>query len=426
MTRRAARIGIGLLFAGSMLFYVQRILVPYQERDAEVHNRPRGNLSDLYPQWVAVRELLLNGRDPYSAEVTREIQTGFYGRPLDPSRPDDPKDEQRFAYPVYVAFLLAPTVRLPFDLVQTASLWLLVALTAASALLWMDFLKWRPSSSGILLALLLTLGSFGVVQGAKLQQLSLLEGFLLALSAALLARGHLFTSGGLMAVAMIKPQLAVPVAGWLFIWSISDWRKRRAWVLGFGLMMAILMAASEWLMPGWISRFLDTAVAYRVYAANSGVLDTLFSPVGGRVLSGLLLAIVAVLCWRFRKSPENHAEFQRMTALVLAATLVVLPMIVPYNHVLLLPSLFLLARQWQMLSRHSPLVRALSIGTGILIVCPWLASTALTLLSTISSPDRVQRAWAFPLFSALFIPVAVLALQLVSIATQRTDKPESA
>jgi hypothetical protein len=426
MMKSAARIGLGLLFAGSMLFYVQRILVPYQQRDAEIHNRPRGNLSDLYPQWLAVRELLLNGRDPYSAEITREIQTGFYGRPLDPARPDDPKDEQRFAYPVYVAFLLAPTTRLPFDLVQTAFLWLLVALAAASALLWLDFLKWRPSASAVLLTLLLTLGSFPVVQGAKLQQLSLLEGFLLALSAALLARGYLFTSGAFMAIAMIKPQLAIPVAGWLFIWSISSWRRRRAWVLGFGLTMFILLAASEWLMPGWVARFRDTAVAYRVYAANSGVLDTLFSPIGGKLLSVLLVLVVAALCWRFRRLSETQAEFQRMTALVLAATLVILPMIVPYNHVLLVPSLFLLIRQWPMLSIHSRISRALSIAAAVLIVWPWLAATALTLWSAIAPPEQVQRAWAFPLFSSLFIPVAILGLQLVSIATQSTDKSESA
>jgi hypothetical protein len=421
-----ARIGLGLLFAGSMLFYVQRILVPYQQRDAEIHNRLRGNLSDLYPQWVAARELLLNGRDPYSAEITREIQTGFYGRPLDPARPDDPKDEQRFAYPVYVAFLLAPTVRLPFDLAQTVFFWLLVALSAASALLWMDFLKWRPSAAGVLLALLLTLGSFPVLQGVKLQQLSLLEGFLLALSAALLARGYLFTSGAFMAVAMIKPQLAIPVAGWFCIWSIFSWRNRRAWVLGFGLTMFILLAASEWLMPGWVARFFDTAVAYRVYAANGGILDTVFSPIGVKFLTVLLVLVVVAFCWRFRRLPETQAGFQRITALVLAATLVILPMIVAYNHVLLLPSFFLLARQWMGLSSHGRASRALSIAAGVLIAWPWPAATALTLLSAIASPEQVQRAWAFPLLSSPLIPIAVLGVQLVSVATQNTDKPESA
>jgi Glycosyltransferase family 87 len=423
--RRVARIGLALLFAASMLFYVQRIVIPYQQHDAEIHNRPRGNLSDLYPRWLGTRELLLHGRDPYSPEMAREIQTGFYGRPLDPARAEDPKDEQRFAYPVYVAFLLAPTIHLPFDLVQTAFLWLLVVLSGASVLLWLDFLHWRPSSSGIAIAVLLTLGSFPVVQGVKLQQLSLLVGFLVALAFALLARGHLYTAGVLMAVAMIKPQLVIPIAGFLFLWSAFSWRKRRAWVLGFGLTMVVLLGASEWLLPGWIPRFRDGAVAYRAYAASSGVLDMLASPTGGKLLTVLLVLVVFALCWRSCRFTETQSEFQQMTALVLTATVVIIPMIVPYNQVLLLPSILLVAREWSALWPRSLVTRALSIAACVLIAWPWLATTALTLLFVMIPPEQVQRGWGIPLISSLFIPIAVIALQLVSIATQNANKPEN-
>src|ERR1700681_2963657 len=126
-----SRLGLllALLFAGSMWFYVQQVLVPYQKVDAAAHGRPRGNLSDLYPRWLGARELLLHHRNPYSAEVTREIQTGYYGRPLDPDRTDDPKDQQGFAYPLHVVFLLAPTMRLPFPVVQAGFRWARVRLT---------------------------------------------------------------------------------------------------------------------------------------------------------------------------------------------------------------------------------------------------------------------------------------------------------
>src|SRR5579864_8636458 len=81
---------IALTLSLSMWFYVTRILIPYQVADAAARQRPRGNLSDLYPRWLGARELWLNGRNPYSADVTREIQAGYYGRPLDPQRPNDP------------------------------------------------------------------------------------------------------------------------------------------------------------------------------------------------------------------------------------------------------------------------------------------------------------------------------------------------
>src|ERR1035437_3484234 len=140
---------VGLALAGvasaSTWFYMDRILRAQQIADAAAHSRPRGNLSDLYPRWLGARELLRRGRNPYSAEITREIQQGYYGRPLDPARPDDPKDQQGFAYPPYVVFLLAPAVDLPFELVQKGFRWLLVVLAAATVLLWLRVLRWKTS-----------------------------------------------------------------------------------------------------------------------------------------------------------------------------------------------------------------------------------------------------------------------------------------
>src|SRR5882757_10819157 len=98
---------LALSAAASMWFYVRRILVPRQVIEGARLECPRGNLSDLYPRWLGARELLLHHRNPYSPEITREIQRGYYGRELDPRRPRDPIDEQAFAYPVYVTFLLA-------------------------------------------------------------------------------------------------------------------------------------------------------------------------------------------------------------------------------------------------------------------------------------------------------------------------------
>src|SRR5450631_1222389 len=176
----AIALALAILASASTWFYVNRILRAQQIADAAVHNRPRGNLSDLYPRWLGARELLRHGRNPYSPEITREIQQGYYGRPLDPSRPDDPKDQQGFAYPVYVVFLLAPTVDLPFETVQTAFRWLLIALAAVSVCLWLRALRWKLSFEWFLVLALFMVGWLPMVQGIKLQQLSLLVAGLLA------------------------------------------------------------------------------------------------------------------------------------------------------------------------------------------------------------------------------------------------------
>ena len=189
---------LALVAAGSAWFFTNHVLVAYEISESAVKGLPRGNLSDLYPRWLGARELLLHGRDPYSREITREIQVGYYGRQVDPTRPHDPKDQQGFAYPLYVVFLLAPTVRLPFREVQLGFRWLLVILTGSSVLLWLRALRWRPSPGIAAAWIVVTLGCFPAIQGLKLQQLSLLVCALLAACAAAVASGALLLAGILL------------------------------------------------------------------------------------------------------------------------------------------------------------------------------------------------------------------------------------
>src|SRR5579871_5475114 len=93
---------LSLLGSASMWLYwsrLPRVVYALTSHDAPI--KPKA-LSDLYPRWYGTRELLLHHRDPYGIEVSREIEIAFYGQVLDPSRPDEPRDQQRFAYPLYV------------------------------------------------------------------------------------------------------------------------------------------------------------------------------------------------------------------------------------------------------------------------------------------------------------------------------------
>src|ERR1700726_13925 len=271
----ARRVGFfaAALATASTWFYMDQILRGQQIADAAAHNRPRGNLSDLYPRWLGARELLLRRRNPYSAEITREIQQGYYGRPLDPTRADDPKDEQGFAYPAYVVFLLAPTIDLPFEVIQKGFRWFLIVLAGATVLLWLYVLGWKPSPGAALILIVLSLGWLPMVQGIKLQQLSLLVAGLLAACGACLAAGWLAAAGGLLALATIKPQLTCPLVLCLLIWAGSDWRSRRRFVFGFGLVMLLLLGGAELLLPGWLRMFAEAIGQYHRYTHNQSVLE---------------------------------------------------------------------------------------------------------------------------------------------------------
>ena len=402
---------LALLFAGSVWFYVQQVLVPYQKADAVAHGRPRGNLSALYPRWLGTRELLLHHRDPYSAEVTREIQTGYYGRPLDPDRADEPKDQQGFAYPLHVVFLLAPTIGLPFPVVQAGFRWLLVILTLASIFLWLWVLRWHPSVTVTAILIVLTFGSYAVVQGIKLQQLTLAVSALLAGCAAALVAGYFSLAGFLLALATIKPQLALPVAGWLVLWAVSDWRRRQIFFWSFALTTAVLLLASEYVLPGWIGQFRGAVAAYRQYTGGAGsLLDVLATPILGKILAAAAVIAVAVTGWRVRRAAHDSVGFSTMFSLVLVVTLVIVPSFAPYNQVLLLPAVFLIATSWKELWGRNRLTR-LACGLAVLIVFwPWLASCGLMAASLFLPANSVQRAWTLPLYTSLGIPLVVLGL----------------
>ena len=403
---------VALLCAAGMWSYAYRVLIPYQRADAAAHGRPRGNLSDLYPRWLGARELLLRGRDPYSAEVTREIQDGFYGRPLDASRPDDPKDQESFAYPVYVAFYLAPTIRLPFESVRKCFFGLLAGLTIASVLLWLRILRWTLPLSATVSVLALTFGTMVVLQALKLQQMTLLVAALLALAIFLLMTKHEFGAGFVLALATIKPQVVCGLLLWLALWTTGDVRRRYRWVVSFLVTMAVLCGMAELWRPHWIPRFFQAIQEYRIYASTEPIFDKLLPSPWSRLAEVGTGVAAAFVCWKNRKVTADSEAFVVTTCLMLAATLLIVPTYALYNQVLLLPALLLLARDRHALWRRTLDVRVLLILVVIQQSWQWVSGIVLAGLSFVLPAAVVWKAWTIPIWTALGLPVAVVGLML--------------
>jgi len=403
----AAWLLCAVLSAAGMWLYVSRVLVPHQREEAAVLGNPRGNLSDLYPRWLGSRELLLRGRDPYSSEVTREIQIGYYGRPLNTALPNDPHDQEAFAYPVYVAFLLSPTVRLPFAIVQDIMRWTLAALTVLGVALWLRMANWRVSRLAFAPIVIFTLGTFWVVQGIRLQQLTLLVVPLIAGSVVLLIANRQIGSGALLAIATVKPQIALPLVAWLLLWSLGDVRARWKFVSAFSLMLLVLVGAGEVLLPGWTGEFYAALVAYRGYTRHLSPLDELTTPKLGVVLAIVVIVSVAAVCWRARQVSAEDDHFRWTTALVLAANLLVIPTVAPYNQLLLLPGIFLLLRSWKQswhAHRTSRIVLLLAAGC---LIWPLLTATLLAFISFFTPAVRLL--WQVPLWTSIPTPIPVTA-----------------
>lgn len=397
-----------LVCAVGTWLYASLVLIPHQELEDAALGRPRGNFSDLYPRWLGARELLLRGRNPYSEDVTREIQSGYYGRPLDHARAADPRDEQGFAYPVYVAFVLAPIVRVPFEIVQRCFFWFLAVLTGASVLVWFRALRWPVNWTIQFATVGFVLGSLPVMQGLKLQQMSLLVAGMLAIAVLLIEEDYPVAAGILLALATIKPQLVLPVIVWLAIWTSADWRRRHRWCVSFVAMMTILLAASEWSLPHWLASFWQALREYRHYADAVGVLELLCGPVWGRMLEFLAIAAMLEICWKWRKDGVESDAFAATGALVLALTALLVPKTALYNDVLLVPAALLLARQWRAIWRGHLAGKAILVVCVGVIVWPWIASIGLVVAAFVRPTAAITRANA-PFWTAPLIPVGVAA-----------------
>ena len=406
-------LALAVLLAVSMALYVRWVMIPIEEARYAAAGRAM-DIGDLYPRWHGTRELLFHGRDPYGADISREIQKVYYGHALDLAGADKGKDEQRFAYPVYVVFYLAPTVRMDFSTVQWVLRWTLGILTVLSVPHWLRVLGWQPSWPALLTIILLTLGSPALVQALRLQQLALLVAFLLAGCAALLARGRLLWAGCLLAGATIKPQLVLLPVIWLLVWATGDWKNRQKIVWGFAGMMALLMGAGQILLPGWLGEFVRGLFAYSHYAGMSLMLE-MYLPHGvARLLAGVIVGVLLVCFWRWRFDAAESSIFFVRFALVLAVGIIALPpLLPPFNQVFLLAGVLVVLRRWDVLWQRGWVMRAVCC-CGIAALT-WAGITAGVLAAThVLAPQvSLQAYWDWPFRMCFLLPPIVGGLLAV-------------
>jgi len=385
--------------------YMHRILLPWEHYIDVERGNVKEPMGDLYPRWVGTRELLLYGLNPYGAEVSHKIQIGFYGHPIE-QRYDKPQfeivDEQRFAYPVYVVFLLAPTIHIDFAKLQAWAPVLFGALTAISVWLWLAVLRWRPPLWLTTTLVLLILSSPQVAQGLRLRQIGLFVAFLLTLATWCVTRNRLFAAGVLLAVATIKPQIVSLCLVWFLIWSLGDWKKRWSLVGGFGLALALLAGAGEILVRVWVRCFIEGVDAYRRYFPTTSPVRLILGNWIGGGLSVLGVIVLLSYAWRRRKAPAELPEFAQVLSLVFVASLLLLPLLTPYNQVLLLLPVLMLVHDWELLPRWG--------RAGFFVLIGWPLATSVALLAHPPQLNSLQRTPLLPSVLLLLTPFLVLWL----------------
>ena len=417
--RRIVVLAVALLLAGGMVYYYNCVLMPIWDKESQLPNAGPGNRSDLYPRWVGARELLWHHRNPYSAEITREIQRGFYGRELDPANPTGPTDPEAFAYPVYVVFLLAPVLGFSFDAVRHVYTGVMLVLTAASVPLWMRSLRISLSPTAVWVAMVAVMSSYAAIDGLHLDQLTLLVAFLVAASMAALARGWLALAGLLLALAAIKPQLVILVAVFLLLWAVGELRSRKWFAIAFGGTMAALVAGSEVVLPGWFGLWVRATHEY-VRSHRPSLLVNMLGVRTGMMVAAVGVLVCGVMFWRARKESVGSDRFNFALVSALALTQLVIPNAgggAFYNHLLLIPAALWLFTSGKILAGRRLLTRfTWAIAVGVLAGA-WVLALLVSLAALLLHPSYRSDAalsvggpellvYDFPLALALFVLIA--------------------
>ena len=414
--RSCAALAVAVVMAAGMAYYHLGLLVP---NTVEAHTaRGYGAFGkDFYPIWLTAREGLLHHRDPYSRQMTRQIQIDLFGHSLEGGiRGDPPPDYRAFAYPGFVDLEFWPLARLPFPVVRALLGVLLPVLTVFSVVLWLQVFDLRCHPVLLAVVLLLTLSSYPVLEGLFAGQPGIIVGFLLAASLRALVARKLILAGTLLALTMIKPQMAAILSLYLLIWSLSAWRKRWPFAFGFVVMLMSLIGCSVLVWPRWIPQWLHILFGYRQYSTPPLIGDLLgprWEPLLGPALIAVLLAAAILIAWRMRGVLPESTEFALTVSLLLAITCVtLLPGHAMYDRIVLLPGVLLILFAWRRFAAARPAFRIVLVVTAVAMCWQWVFALGLLAVRPLLSPALFfsRAVFTLPIRTAGAFPFGVLAL----------------
>ncbi len=371
---------------------------------------------DFYPVWFTARESRLGNHDLYSYEMTRQIQIGLFGRPVDPHRKSDPPiDYRQYSYPAFTNLILWPSALLDFPRLRMVLTLLLPTLTALSIWMWLKALRWQIHPMWVASVIVLTLGTYQLLEAFFALQPGLFVGFFLAAAALAIRGNRLMLAGALCSLTLIKPQVTILAVLYLLLWSLSDRTRARFWQ-GFLATTSALMIGSLWIWPHWVGEWISVLRGYRDYARPalvSLVLGTTFPKYTAAIIIAVVLIVSILLMWRARRFDQDTLKFWFVLSLLLAVTTVtLLPGQAMYDHFILIPGILLVLRFRAQFRAKGTVQRSLLLIGAVVLFWPWFSSFALLVLRPLFSPEVFYSipVFALPIRNVASLPFVVIAL----------------
>jgi len=316
--------------------------------------------TDFFIYWRAGRSFILEHQNPYSHEVTLQIQQGIYGRPALPTQ-----DQVNFAYPPYALLAVLPFCLLPFPM--AAASWFALNFVALLAVILLTFPK---SPKWVLLTFLLFYPlTFSLFMGNFVT----LVGTILILSLGILVfrqPSHLaqIFIGILLAWSSVKTQFI----GFFLIFFLIYAVKNKLWrfMISFAASAVFFVGLSFIFLPHWLVDWLKILSEYVSYLNRLQVVNNLlaaFLPANPARLLATIFTILAIVLTAWLLAAWWHGMFKINLLLgwIGLVTYFVHPPCVSYEQIIfLIPLLF-----WFALEKSTTLQKIL--GWVIPILLSW-------------------------------------------------------
>lgn len=380
------------------------------------------NRSDLQPVKLGI-QAILRGENPYSDDVTRQIQLAYYGHALSPS---GHTNQMAYVYPPHTAVVLAFLAPFPWQSSRLIFVALAILLTLTTVPVWIHVSGARWNASSTLLAVIGVMGCWPTLWALRLQQPTLLVAAVVALACLLLTKnretGQETGAALLLALATIKPQLIAILTLWFIVRAVALRRPR--FLIVFAAATLLLLGAGEYLVPHGLMHWIR-AGTHLAQTDQQTTFTLLLGDWPGRLANLIIAVFVAIYLWRLRRAKSGSSEFASAISVALAATVALMPTgpAMIYNQVLLVPACFVLLQlrpprqtsAWPARLEH--LARAIALA---LLAWGFLAQMIAALGEGLTGPRSIWR--ALPFENPLLAPAVTIALLLSGFMGLR--KPE--
>jgi len=308
---------------------------------------PGGN--DFLGRWMGARYWVQEGISPYDPQVGRASQQLIYGRAVDREAGEDIQD---FLYPFPAMIFFAPFGALPYTLARALWMTILEVSLPILALIGIAIADWKPRRAVLFSLLLFSVLWYHGTRAIIIGQFAVIEALLMAGALLAVKRGRDPLAGILLGLSIAKPQMAVLLIPFVFLWAAY---ARRWMIVAWGVgTIAGLLAVSVLLLPDWPVMWLQQLIEHPTYTVIGPPVEILadaFPSMSGVIALVLGGALLLYLFWEWAKAAGKPDRwFQWTAALTIVITNLVAFRTATTNYVVLLPALCLvfavLADRW--------------------------------------------------------------------------------